>query len=169
MDKIQIRPRFTLTVPISPTDVLERLRLQLDTPDRLCEGVVMKQYAILRILQDQQHYWSPRLSLDVIEHENGAEIHGLYGPRATVWTMFAGFYIAIVVFGVVGTIFGLTQWNLGIFPYGLWAAPISIALLGLTYYLASVGQKMGHEQMLLLRSVLDKSLASVMPGPSNKE
>jgi hypothetical protein len=160
MIKIQIRPRFRLIVPYSPSDVLERLRTEIEKPDAKCAGTILTGYAIFRIHDDQQHYWSPRLTIEVSEHEHGTLVRGLFAPRPAVWTMLASFYALTIFVGLVGLIFGLSQWSLGMSPYGLWVVPLSILLLVITYTIALTGQNLGLAQMHLLRSVLDKALGS---------
>jgi hypothetical protein len=100
------------------------------------------------------------LSVEVEAQENGTLIRGLLGPRPVVWTLFASFYAFALFAGLVGLIWGLSQWSLGITPFALWIVPVAILLIIIAYGIAYTGQKLGYEQMLLLRGFLDKSIES---------
>ena len=160
MTKIEIRPRFSLVVPLSPETILNRLRTYLEKPTAECTGTILNSYAILRVHDEQQHYWSPQLTIEVEAQDNGTLIRGLLGPRPVVWTLFASFYAFAIFAGLVGLIWGLSQWSLGITPFALWIVPIAIFLITIAYAIAYTGQKLGYEQMLLLRTFLDKSIGS---------
>jgi hypothetical protein len=147
-----------MEVLISPEEVLNRLRTHLEKANAECTGTILNSYAILRVHDDQQHYWSPQLTVELEEHEKGTLIRGLVGPRPAVWTLFASFYAFAIFGGLVGLIWGLSQWSLGITPFALWIVPVALFLVIIAYSIAYTGQKLGYEQMLLLRSFLDSSL-----------
>lgn len=160
MIRLQIRPSFKLVVPYRPDEAVERIRRQVKNNEGKVVSTVMSKYIILSIPPEKEHFWSPRLTLEVDEHEKGAVVRGLFGPRPSVWTMFAGFYFSVIILGTVGLIFGLVQWSLKMAPYGLWAVPAAVILLAVAYGVALSGQNLGLAQMHLLRSILDKALNS---------
>ncbi len=158
MVKPQLRLRFQMIVPLSPEGVLNRLRLQLEKPETEFIGTVASGSANLKIPPSLQHYWSPELSVAVEEHEEGTLVRCLFGPRPAVWTMFASFYGLNIFIIVMGIVFGYSQWSLDQTPYGFWIIPFALVFLGAAYVMAYIGQRMGYEQMLLLRSFLDGAL-----------
>ncbi|MFQ5583831.1 MAG: hypothetical protein ACE5GL_05295 [Calditrichia bacterium] len=160
MFRLQIRPSFKLVISLSPGKTVERIRDQIKKHEGKVASTVMNNYIILSIPPEKEHFWSPRLTVEVDEHEKGSVVRGLFGPRPSVWTMFAGFYFSVIILGTVGLIFGLVQWSLKMTPYGLWAVPAAIVLLAVAYGIALSGQNLGLAQMHLLRSVLDKALNS---------
>ncbi|MBF0286965.1 MAG: hypothetical protein HQM14_04035 [SAR324 cluster bacterium] len=158
MKRIQLRPRFSLVVPFTSEEVLEIIRIQLAKPEIEFTGKILSGFAILRIPEKEQHYWSPELSLDVEDHENGTLVRCILGPKPAVWTMFASFYGLSIFIGVMGLMFGLSQWSLGLTPYGFWAVLISILFSVVAYGIAVAGQKLGYDQIGQLRSFLEHTL-----------
>lgn len=159
---MEIRPRFNRVFSSSPEELIDCLSRELKKPDAPVKGLIIDRHIILEIPPEEQHYWSPRLSLDVEEHPEGALIRGLYGPRPSVWMMFVFFYALLGFISMVILIIGLSQWNLGL-PAGiLWVLPLAAVIFTLVYYSARTGQKLGHDQMVKLQAFLDKSLGEVI-------
>lgn len=157
---MQIRPRFKTFVALSLQEIRQRIQFQLDKSDAPCRGTVLKSFAVLRIPSEQQHYWSPELSIEAEEKENGTEIRGLFAPKPPVWTFFASLYFLIIFVGIAGGFYGLIQLNLGMAPNALWTVPFSLFSLGGAYALAYTGQKLSQSQMLTLRSFLMHAIAA---------
>jgi hypothetical protein len=158
MASIQLRPRFRAQTPLSLAELTSRLRTELERPDALFDGKVLKEFAVLRILAKDQHYWSPELSLQLEQLEDGTLVRGLFGPRPAVWTMFAGFYTFTIFLSLIALLYGLSQWSLNMVPYGLWMLPVPLVLLVSAYATALVGQRLGQEQMQELHHFVDQTL-----------
>ena len=158
MNKIRIRPRYTFSVPLKKADVLNKLREALkDMPSGL-EGKFVKPLVVVSVSKENRHFWSPELSLDIEEKENGTEIRCTLGPRSSLWTMFATFYGFSILVGIAGLVLGFSQLTLGMNAYGFWLVPVSIILLASAYGIAITGQKLSYEQMLELRNFIKKTL-----------
>jgi hypothetical protein len=110
--------------------------------------------AHLKIPENERHYWSPQLTLQVEKRGDGSYIRGLYGPNPTVWTMFVFFYTLFAVIGLIGTIFGLSQLQLGYPAWALWALPISLVAIAALYLAARRGQRIGSQPNPYPRSFL---------------
>ena len=158
MQQVQIRPRFKISVPFTAEEVLHRLSQALKKEEARCTGSVLEGYAILNIPPLQRHYWSPRLSIQVEEDDQGAKIRGLFGPRPTVWTLFATFYAFSIFVGLVGLVYGFSQWSLGHNPSGLWLVLVSAVLFGASYGIAFTGQQWSRDQMVTLKSFFEEAL-----------
>ncbi len=159
MKKIQIRPRIRFVVPFTPEETLNRIRSQIEKDSVPFTGTFRTGYATIRIPEDEQHYWSPELTIGLEKHEKGTLVRGLFGPKPAVWTLFASFYALSSFVGFIGLMWGSSQWSLGLSPYALWAVPIAILLLGSAYAIAYVGQKLGHEQIETMQAFLKETLA----------
>jgi hypothetical protein len=158
MNKIRIRPRYTFSVPLKKADVLNKLREALkDMPSGL-EGKFVKPLVVVSVSKENRHFWSPELSLDIEEKENGTEIRCTLGPRSSLWTMFATFYGFSILVGIAGLVLGFSQLTLGMNADGFWLVPVSIILLASAYGIALTGQKLSYEQMLELRNFIKKTL-----------
>ncbi len=158
MKNIQLRPRFSFVVPFTSEEVLEILQIQLEKPEVAYTGKILSGFAILRMPEKEQRYWSPELSIDVEEHENGTLVRCIIGPKPSVWTMFASFYGLSIFIGLMGLMFGLSQWSLGMEPHGFWAVLVSVLLAIIAYGIALIGQRLSHEQIGQLRSFLEHTL-----------
>ncbi|MEP2669453.1 MAG: hypothetical protein ABJH04_10685 [Cyclobacteriaceae bacterium] len=158
---IRVRPRFKMETLYTSEQLLHRLKEALNKEDAPCTGQVHSQYATIYIPHKDQHYWSPQLTLTLEETENGSILRGLYGPRPVVWTMFIFFYsligVAILFIGVMG----LSYYSLGKPTTLLWLIPI-LAVVFLTLWLvAYFGQKLGHDQMVILHEFIEKSVTPI--------
>ncbi len=156
---LRMRPRFRKEIPLSADEIKKRIENSLRDNQGKCHGEIVQNHVILRIPQEQQHYWSPQLTLQ-LEEENGKTfMRGLFGPKPAIWTMFVFFYSAIGFLTLMGLMFGLSQWMLKMEPWGLWFVPAGLALLLLLYIASRIGQGLGREQMHQLQDFLDETLS----------
>lgn len=154
MEKIEIRPRFQHFSSMPPAQVLRIIEEALAEDDAPIHGLVIDHHVYLRIPYEDQHFWSPQLSLEVEATENGSQINGLFGPRESVWLMYLFFYALLGFMIMIVAIMGFSQLNLGLSARILWALPVLFLLLSLAYMTARAGQKLGHEEMDLLYQFL---------------
>lgn len=160
MDKVEIRPRFNLSVPYSKKEIISRLRAEVQNPDSACKGNFVKPVAVLSVRDEDVHFWSPELGLEFEEEEAGTLVRCVLGPRSVVWTMFAAFYGFAVLLGVAGLVLGICQWFLDMSAWGFWLVPVSVVLLAAAYVIALTGQKLAYDQMVILRRCLDNALGT---------
>ncbi len=144
---LRVRPRFRKQLPETPEAVKEKIKAALELKDSSCIGQIVDNHVILKIPLNQQHYWSPQLTLEIEKNDEGTLIRGLFGPKPDVWTMFVFFYSALGFLTIMGLIFGLSQMMLKMDPYGLWLVPVGVGLLAVLYFMSRVGQKLGRTQM----------------------
>ncbi len=156
----RIRPRFRVESPLTPVEVISKIKEGLKSPDATCDGHAGVGFATLTILEKDRHYWSPQLTVSVekLEEKEGSLIRGLYGPAPAVWTMFVFFY-SFVGFALAAVLItGLSYLSLGLSGSMLWWALV-LAILLLSIYLVSYfGQRLGHEQMETLHNFLEEKL-----------
>ncbi len=155
---LKIRPSFTIDTPLTIEEILARLKDHLNTPGAFCGGAILNDYVILHIPEDQEHFWSPRLTISLKPAGEHTRIRGLFGPRPTVWTLFATFYLFAVFLGFVGLMWGGAQWSLGMEPQALWLVGASGVALTSAYGIALIGQKLSEEQMHVLRDFLYQAI-----------
>lgn len=156
--KLRIRPRFKEQVTLSPSQIKEKLTRALVLHPAQCRGKLVQDHIILSIPSDQEHYWSPVLSLELETVEAGTMIRGLYGPKPAVWTMFVFFYSAIGFLTLMALIFGLSQWMLHMKPWALWGALMGILLILIFFAISKIGQGLSQTQMHQLKGFLDHAL-----------
>jgi len=137
------------------------VRKHMATLDCACSGEILKDFIVLNIRPDEQHFWSPQLSLSFEPDEEDkifTIIRGLYGPNPTVWAFFTYGYAALAIIGTFLGMYGFSQYSLGQDAVILWAVPI-LALAAFTLYMvAQFGQKIGAEQMFTLHHFFEGSI-----------
>lgn len=158
MERMRIRPRYTFTVPLDKETVLNKLREAINNPNARIKGKFVKPLVVISIPEEDRHFWSPELSLDLEEKEDGTEIRCILGPHSSIWTMFATFYGFAILVGVAGLVWGFSQLTLGMSAYGFWLVPLSVVLIAGAYAIALTGQRLAYDQMLLLRSFIKETL-----------
>ncbi|MEQ9168504.1 MAG: hypothetical protein RLO12_19760 [Fulvivirga sp.] len=157
----QVRPRFKLETNYTSDQIMNRIKQALGKEDAPCTGQVHSQYATIYIPHKDQHYWSPQLSLTIEETDRGSILRGLYGPRPVVWTMFIFFYSLIGITILFIGVMGISYMSIGKPTSLLWLIPV-LALTFLTLWLvAHFGQKLGHAQMVILQSFIEKAIKPV--------
>jgi len=157
---LQVRPRFRLEIEETPKAVKQKIDEALKSEAAILNGEIVKDYIVLKIPENQQHYWSPQLSLEIEAKNKGSLIRGLYGPKPGVWTMFVFFYSLIGFLTMLGLIFGFSQLMLKMDPYGFWVVFVGSALLIGLFIISKIGQRLGMEQMHQLKDFLDTALKS---------
>ena len=163
MTSFRIRPRFRLQVDIQPEEVKERFRKGTAVPGAPCTAAYFPEHIILRLPEEEQHFWSPRLELALEEQSEGTLIRGLYGPSPQVWTMFTIAYGATGTLALFIAIIGTSQLMLDLPGHVLWALPV-LGGFALFLYLASqTGQKLGAEQTFTLHHFFEHTVGKKVP------
>ncbi len=160
MSTLEIRPRFVRWSGEDADAILARFDAILSEKRPGIKGLVVDQHIYLKIPREDQHYWSPQLNLEVVSEEKGSKIKGLFGPRPSVWLMFAFFYFLLGFASVMVAIIGFSQMNLGLPSRILWLIPVFLGLIFLMYSTAKTGQRMGLAQMEELYRYFDSNLES---------
>jgi len=155
----QMRPRFRLPVPMGPDQVIERLEQRLKQPNCPCQGAVAGNHQVveLNVLDRDRNFWSPSLSVTVAgtTDGSGSVVHGLVGPNPNLWTLFAMAYMGLLTLLMFVLIFGVVQWGLDLYPWGLFGVPLLIALMGLMHAVSRIGQRLAAPQTAMLRHFLE--------------
>ncbi len=158
----RMRPRFELRVPLSPPKVLDRLNECLARPDSPCVGARAGNHLHLKIRKADRRIWSPHLNLEITPQpetdRKASVIHGHFGPRADIWTLIVALYAILGFVGVVGLIFGLSQWMLKMPLTAFWVSGAALVLGGIVYALALTGQILSQGQMNQLLTYVQGTL-----------
>ena len=164
---LQIRPRFRLLAKMPPDAVLGKIKAHLTSPDAKCTGMVSNHHAMLRMPDAVTHYWSPRLTVQVDEHENGTMLRCLFGPAPTVWTLFIAIYAAVSFCAMVSLIWGSVQLSLGMDSDIIWLSPLCAAIGFTAWLVAGYGQTLGKDQMTTLRQSLFDALGDLQEADTD--
>ena len=169
----QMRPRFLLPVAAGPDQVIERIERRLAHPDCPCRGAVAGNHRVveLNVLERDRNFWSPSLSVTVAEaaEGSGSVVHGLVGPNPNLWTLFAMTYMGLLTLLMFVGIFGLIQWWLDMYPWGLFVVPVLIAAVIMMFGVSRVGQRLAAPQTSMLRQFLEDVLSTPAFEQSNTD
>ena len=158
MTSFRIRPRFKITSYLSPIEIQQRIKNRLKTHPNECTGKVIPHFILLKIPLENQHYWSPQLSLQLEEEEGITVIRGLYGPNPNVWSLFTFGYATMGILSLFVSIIGTSKLSLGKNAYELWTLPIFAIGIILLYISSQVGQKLGAEETFTIHHFLEEAL-----------
>lgn len=154
----RVRPRIRLESELSSEEITNRIREKLKSDDCYCNGQVTANFATIYPPSEDQHYWSPQLTITLEESENSTLVRGLYGPHPQVWTMFVFFYSIIGFVTLIVSMVGLSYWSLDQ-PAGiLWVVPGLFLLFLSLFLVAYFGQRFGHKQLTSIHRFLEDCL-----------
>jgi len=161
--EMEIRPRFSFESDMSLRDFIDSITLAIHKEDAPLRARIVHDHIVLYFPVEQQHYWSPQLSLSIEEEGEGILVRGLYGPRPAVWTMFVFFYAFIGFALLFLLIFGFSYMSMGKSANILWFVPILLIILLSIYRVARQGQKMGKKEMETIHKFLKSALSKESP------
>jgi hypothetical protein len=163
MTDIRLRPRFDRALRCSKKEAMDLMRSTLDDPDIHIRCSVFRNSCVLKVPLDDVRFWSPQLQLSIEEKsDDEAELHGIYGPRPSVWSIFIAAYSAIAFLGTMGMIYGYSQWSIGEPAVALWSGPVAIFVAMVVWIIGRFGRSRGMSQMLMLRDVMLRAIGAKM-------
>ena len=156
----KIRPRFKLESSV-PMEEIKQIVLQSVKSDETLIHNAYDRFIKITVAQEDQHYWSPLLSLTFDQEENRTLIRGVIGPKESIWTMFMFFYISLAVSGFFGSMYSLVKWQTSNDKSYLIIIPIAIILLLSVFLTSKHGKVQAHVQTLHLLRALRKSVDDI--------
>lgn len=158
-NEIILRPRFKMVLECTNQEALEAFEKQKGSS----AGVVINRvddHVFLKIPKEKQHFWSPQLDLEIIENsEGGSTLHGLFGPKPTVWTMFMFFHFVVAGLFIAFGIWAYTNVSLHE-PYALQLVLMALMILAwfVLYFAGRMGKTAGNAEMHHLYSFMKQTL-----------
>lgn len=161
---MELRPRWAKDVAVDKALIMAKFSEQ----PSLAEGVTIclwEDHIILKIPLEEQHFWSPQMTLSLEElEERFTRVRGLCGPKPSVWMMFIFFYFLLGFLGIVIMIMGFSQMSLGM-SYGiLWLVPAIAFLVAMVFLTAKMGQRFARKEMERLFHYCQKIIRSLEEG-----
>ena len=125
----EIRPRFQLKIDLDADVALNHVHQKI-SKDPTVFGELSNSYLFLRIPKQNQHYWSPELSVRIEKEEytEHTTVFCLVGPRQAVWAMFAFLYGFIFFASTFGGIYGIVKFQNSGDSNWLWTVPIGLII-----------------------------------------
>jgi hypothetical protein len=158
LEAIRLRPRFKYVVHNSADESLKMLRKHFDESEYKFKGQFVDEYISIFVNPADDHFWSPTVSLTILQHIKGSVIKGMFGPKPNVWTLFALLRLTMLSGSFFLTIIGLAQLFLEKEPLALYGL-IPVLLLAIVVWIAGrIGRERGKEQMALLKNYVFNAL-----------
>ena len=160
MADIRMRPQFDFDVSCNYSQSFQRLEQALAST-REVTGTVFSDSAILKIPTSETHLWTPQLKVSVEKNPTGGcRIHGLIGPRPSIWSLFMASYVVWSFIIMMSLIFGSSQAMLSQGAWAFWGVPTALLGLLLTYLTARLGRRVGRPHSRQLKDFLKTSFRS---------
>jgi hypothetical protein len=159
-NEIVLRPRFQLVHGAAKENLLSVFE-QTNSPPFLLKR--LDEHVFIKYNQQESHFWSPQLHLEIIEkEEGGTTIYGVFGPNPTLWTFFMFLHFGVGTFFVIFGILAYSSASLGK-PYGwlLGIMGLLILLWFVLYAFGRAGKKKGQPQMATLYSFMEDVLSKM--------
>jgi hypothetical protein len=159
-----MRPTFRVELSTQADEAIERIGAALAASSDDGRSVSAGRCAELFVDERHRRIWSPHLSVQVEESEQGSVLLGRFSPRPEIWTllMFLYFFTVTVVF--FAAMLGCAQWMIGQTVWGLWVAAAGVLVIAGLHTASLIGQRLSREQMEQLRSRLDHVLSEAFPA-----
>lgn len=158
LQTIHIRPRFRVKSDLTVEEIQHKINNHLKINLTNCYGKIAHGFGSIHLPQKQQHYWSPKLTISLEKTSEGTEIRGLYGPKASIWTMFVFFY-SVIGFGfIIFLIVGLSHISLEKESNLIWLSPLFLILFLSIYLTSYFGKKKGTPQLITLEKLIEEAL-----------
>ena len=163
MSSFRIRPQFSQLLDLGVEEARERIADRVEVEGGRCEVKSFPGFICLRIPEQDRHFWSPRLNLNLEPVEDGKTlVEGTYGPNANVWSLFLYGYLVSGSIGLFSGILGSCQWWIGHLPWGLWIFGTMVAVAVGLYVFAQFGQKLGARQTFLLHQIYESAMGATV-------
>ena len=158
MSFAEIRPRFKRKTQLPEAEILMRINSAIEEKQPPVVFRSAHGWIYFSIPKDDQHIWSPRLSVEIDEGEDENLLHATFGPNPNVWTLFIFIYSFLGFAAMIIFIIGGSRMSLGLSASILWLIPVLLLIVGLVYFSARAGQNLAKEQMWTLYEFFHQSL-----------
>lgn len=160
MTSIRSRPRFKQTISLDEEALKSKISSKLKGNSAGVKGGVFSNHFHLEIIQKDKHFWSPHLNVTLESTDEGTIIRGKYGPKPSLWAIFAFLYSSLGISFLFTAMAGLVKLSLNQESQILWILPVlSLFILGL-WIASQTGQKLGVEQTFRIHHFLEESLGT---------
>ncbi|MDC8003115.1 GTP-binding protein [Aureisphaera galaxeae] len=149
--EIALRPRFKIELEYPKEQALSWFAEAKEHTDAYIVHCV-DDHVFIKIPKEKQHFWSPQLDIEIISFEdNHCTLHGLFGPKPSVWTLFMFIHFLVATLFIGMGIWVYTQISLGA-PYAVQLTVMALLVLlwFVLYFAGRMGKATGHDEMLEL-------------------
>jgi len=145
---IVLRPRFKMDIDQNNQTILKTFEVfKKSQKDFIVTRI--DDHVFIRLPREKQHFWSPELHLEINEiDENTSMLHGLFGPKPAVWTMFMFFHFIVAGLFCAFGIWAYSNWSLKTdYTLQLFVVIFMVVLWIGLYVGGRLGRSTGKDQM----------------------
>lgn len=111
-NEIVLRPRFKMELKQNNQTVLQQFEACKSSQKEFVVSRV-NDHVFIRIPKHKQHFWTPELHLEINEiDDKSSMLHGLFGPKPSIWTMFMFFHFIVAGIFIAFGIWAYSNWTL---------------------------------------------------------
>jgi Na+/melibiose symporter-like transporter len=159
INKVLLKPRFRIEVEQGKNQILDNLKIGLKKENCNFRSQIADMHVIIDVPQEDEHYWSPQLTVEVIKEDSKTIVKGLLSPKPKVWTFFMFLHFVVAISFFVFLVMFYTQYKLNQEYKFAMIMCIAMPIVWIILYLVGqFGKKLGYEQMLQLHNFLIESL-----------
>jgi len=158
-NRILLKPRFRLKFKESEQEILEQFSRELAKDSCIYSGKVVDHHVVIDVPQEDEHFWSPQLHVEVEKEEGFTIVKGILGPKPKIWTffMFLHFLVAIAFF--VFFVIAYSRWSLDQEnTFSMIMCLLMPVIWVVLYFFGQLGKKFGYDQMVGLHNLLINTL-----------
>ncbi|MDF1838095.1 MAG: hypothetical protein P1V35_09520 [Planctomycetota bacterium] len=156
----RLRPRFVLPTSLSPDNASQRLEGLLRSEGARVVGQSVKHHLMLSLRNEDRHFWSPWLQLEVRTEigQDETRVYGRFSPSPSIWMGFALTYLALGTISLFAVTFAVSQWMIDRAPNARWVVPVCAAIAFTMWTATRIGQGMASDEMAELQKAVEDCL-----------
>jgi len=162
MNKILLKPRFKLELDTEKQVVIDKFTDNLNSENCDYSSKISGNHIFIDVPENEYHFWSPQLHLEIEGHKNGSLIRGLFAPKPTVWTFFMFLHFIVAVCFLVFFVIAYSKWSIGVnysFAFGM--CLVMVLLWFILYFSGQLGKLKAINQMDELRIFIKDTLKEI--------
>ncbi|MCB0718404.1 MAG: hypothetical protein KDD65_08150 [Bacteroidetes bacterium] len=166
MADLRLRPRFRVDMLSHRSCIIERLRRDADVAEPVRISL-FESSAVVRVPAQSEHVWSPQLEVSFEPGDaGGCVLHGLFGPKPSIWTLFIAGYLFFLCAGFVSFVIGMSAYWIGMDSRILLLVPLAFVGMLVVFLVGRFGRRMGRDQMVLLHDYVVSVIESCEADPA---
>lgn len=160
--EIFLRPRFTIACDETVSAIMDTFSFHLKKKEEKLRSKIANNHIFIDIIEEETHFWSPQLHIQVVDEEGSVKIKGLFGPKPQVWTLFMFVHFGVATAFIGACMMFYVKNKLG----GSIILPVIMMILSpivwfLLYFLGSIGKEKSKPQMNSLKQFVKDVLNEV--------
>lgn len=156
--ELTIRPRLRFLSKKEPDALASDLMTYFRAHRTIYFGYVVKHHAVVEMHENNVQLWSPRMEVDLEEHEEGTLVRGLMAPRPGVWAFLMFLYGLFGFSAFFSMIIGLSDLTLGSFPWQLILCAGCLLGILAVYLFAQGGKRIVRQEMIEMKAWFEVAL-----------